>query len=214
MPQPLTQMPKPDAGQYRDSRKLLLVPTFYTAPDPPEEVAKLLRAYWSEVRDQMDGLERSLGKIMHVYHESVFSSDDQGMQIVSALNPYASAFITALCRSSATLEATEDRAALEEGADWQRCIAAGLASEKVRNLAFDGYDEALRRRYEHIGRAINDTLKSGETGALFIVEHHKVQFPMDVQVFYVAPPTLDALKRWLEREIHSRMEHDTVSSSP
>ena len=44
---------------------------------------------------------------------------------------------------------------------------------------------------------IDTTLAEGETGVLFISEDHGVQFPTDVQVFYVAPPALDALKRWL-----------------
>ena len=33
---------------------------------------------------------------------------------------------------------------------------------------------------------------------LFIREDHGVQFPSDVQIFYVAPPALDRLKRWIE----------------
>ena len=32
-------------------------------------------------------------------------------------------------------------------------------------------------------------------------EGHQVQFPVDIQVFYVAPPGLDEIKRWVrERE--------------
>jgi len=32
-------------------------------------------------------------------------------------------------------------------------------------------------------------------------EGHQVNFPPDIQLFYVAPPALDELKRWLrERE--------------
>jgi hypothetical protein len=32
-------------------------------------------------------------------------------------------------------------------------------------------------------------------------ENHQVQFPPDVQVFYIAPPALDEIRRWLrERE--------------
>ena len=32
-------------------------------------------------------------------------------------------------------------------------------------------------------------------------ENHQVQFPADIQVFYISPPALDDIKRWLrERE--------------
>jgi len=52
-----------------------------------------------------------------------------------------------------------------------------------------------------IGARTEDTLKEGEAGALFIREDHRVQFPADVQVFYVAPPALDALKRWMNDQM-------------
>jgi len=214
MTQRLTQMPKPDAGQYKSKRKLLFVPTFYTAPNPPEELAQLLRTYWSEVREQISNLERSLGQVKHIYHESVFSDDDTGMQIVSTINPHGSSFIETLCRSTARLEAVEDRNALEEGTDWQRCIASGLVSEKVRKLVFEGYDEALKKRYEHISKTIDETLIESEVGALFIVEHHQVTFPKDVQVFYVAPRSLDAVRRWIETQIRTSMEQAQAVEKP
>jgi hypothetical protein len=33
---------------------------------------------------------------------------------------------------------------------------------------------------------------------LIINERHQVQFPADVDVFYVAPPALDQFRRWLD----------------
>ena len=73
MTTPIIQIPKPDAEQYKDARKLFLVPTFLISRDAPEEGQKLVERYWSEVRDQVDNLERSLGKASHVYHEAVSS---------------------------------------------------------------------------------------------------------------------------------------------
>ncbi|MDA1189148.1 MAG: hypothetical protein O2854_05660 [Chloroflexi bacterium] len=210
--QPIIQMPKPDAGQYESKRKLLFVPTFYTVPDPPDDISKLLTQYWSEVRDQVGNLERSLGRVKHVYHESVFSNDEVGMQVVGTINPQGSSFIETLCRSTATLEAVEDRTALEVGTDWQRCIASGLVSEKVRKMAFEGYDEALKARYEHMGKRIDETLQEGEVGALFVVEHHQITFPKDVQVFYVAPRSLDAVKKWIEERIRASMEQQRAAA--
>ena len=40
-------------------------------------------------------------------------------------------------------------------------------------------------------------------------ENHQVQFPPDVQVFYVAPPALDEIRRWLrEREAKPEEEKE------
>ncbi len=196
-------MPKPQAEQFRANRKLFLVPTFIFGPDAPEEGQRLLDQYWSELRDHIYRLERSLGQVLHVYHETVFSDGEEGMRLIESLDPRGYSFIQALCQSTAKLEATEDRALVEESSDWQRCIAIGLASEKVSRLAWQGYQEATQKRYEHISARINETLKEGEAGVLFIREDHRVQFPPDVQVFYVAPPALDALKRWISDRLRA-----------
>ena len=198
MSTPITQILKPDAEQYRENRKLFLVPTFLLPHGAAEEGRQLLERYWSEVRDHVDNLERSLGKVSHVYHEVVFSDGEEGMKTLEQVNPQGCSFIKAMCHSDARLEATDDKALFEESADWQRCISIGLISEKVMSTAVEGYQEATRRRYEHIGARIDETLQGHESGALFIREEHGVQFPTDIQVFYVSPPSLDAFNRWLQ----------------
>ena len=125
----------------------------------------------------------------------------RGLALVQTLNPKGSPFIQAMCRSSAKLEATEDRALVEESSDWQRCLSIGLMSSKVRTLAIDFLREITAKRYERVSARIDETLQEGEVGALFASEDHRIQFPADVQVFYVAPPSLDALKRWLNDQM-------------
>mgnify|MGYP007026272884 FL=1 len=65
-------------------------------------------------------------------------------------------------------------------------------------------NNSLQQRFEKIGERIGDTLQEGESAALFIREDHRVQFPSDIQVFYVAPPALDALKRWMDSEVQAQ----------
>ena len=206
MTNPITQMPKPDAGQYKDARKLFLVPTFLISRDAPEDGQQILERYWSEVRDHVRNLERSLGKVVHVYHEALFSGGEEGTRLLEEMNPKGASFIQAMCLSDAQLEATEDRALVEESSDWQRCISVGLTSEKVLSTALEGYQSSTKARYEHIGARIDETLKEGESGALFIREDHRVQFPADVKVFYVAPPALDAIKRWIDDQYRAAAE--------
>ena len=76
-------------------------------------------------------------------------------------------------------------------------------SEKVLKLASDGYQESTKVRYEHIARRIDTTLGENEIGALFIGQDHRVQFPTDVQVFYVSPPSLDEYRRWVEEQMRA-----------
>ena len=88
-----------------------------------------------------------------------------------------------------------------EHSDWQRCLSIGLMSERVMGLAMAGVQETAQRRFEHIGRRVAEGLGEGEVGALFISEGHRVQFAGDIQVFFVAPPAQDALKRWMEERM-------------
>ena len=201
MTTPLSQMPKPDAAQYRQTRKLFLVPAIVFPPEASDEAQRLQESYWNEVRDHIGNLERSLGQVARIYHETVFADGDEGLILVQTLNPKGSPFIQAMCRSSAKLEATEDRALVEESSDWQRCLSIGLMSSKVRTLAIDFLREITAKRYERVSARIDETLQEGEVGALFASEEHRIQFPTDVQVFYVAPPTLDALKRWVNDQM-------------
>jgi hypothetical protein len=208
MTTPIAQIPKPEAGQYKDNRKLFLVPLYFMSPSAPEDGRQALERYWSEVRDHVHSLERSLGQVTHVYHEAVFDEGDEGMKVLEDLNPTGRSFIEALCQSTARLEATDNKELLEESSDWQRCISVGLMSVKVMTLAVESYRKAAEGRYEHIASRIDETLGESESGVLFIRDDHHVQFPSDVRVFYVAPPALDALKRWIDgqaREATERM---------
>ncbi len=66
MTQRITQLPKPDAGQYTGDRKLFLVPNFMIPPNAPQEGQDLLEIYWSEVRSHLEHLEWPLGTAAHV----------------------------------------------------------------------------------------------------------------------------------------------------
>ena len=209
MTTPLAQMPKPEAGQYATQRKLFLVPIFLFPPDLPSDAAQLLERYWSEVRDHIQNLERSLGSVSHVFHETIYAGGEEGLRMAEAMNPFGCSFIQALCSAGASLEATEDRAVVEEHSDWQRCLSIGLMSEKVMNLAMTGIQETTQQRFDHIGKRVSETLQENEAGVLFISEGHRVQFPGDIQVFFVAPPALDALKRWINDQMSAVAQSST-----
>jgi hypothetical protein len=196
-------MPKPDADQFMGKRKLFLVPNYIFPPGMPEEAQQLEQRYWSEVRDHIQNLERSLGPVRHVFHEMLYEDGDEGMKLIEAMNPLGCSFVSTLCSSTATLQITEDRAIVEENMDWQRCLSVGLMSEKVIGLASEGAQETTQKRYDYIGTRIDETLKDSDNGILFIREDHRVQFPTDMQVFYVAPPGLDAIKRWINQQMQS-----------
>jgi len=197
MTQPLSQTGKPLADRYSGARKLFLVPNYAFPPGMPQDGLDLLQRYWSEVRDAVGNLERTLGQVTRVYHEMLFSEGDDGAKMLESLNPQGHGFIQAMCSAGASLVSTEERELVEEHTDWHRVLSIGPASQKVMTAAIDGFQGTLQTRYEKIAERIQDTLQERESGVLFIRDDHRVQFPAEVQVFYVAPPALDALKRWI-----------------
>ena len=209
---PFVQIPKPEASLYKDNRKLFLVPTFPLGPDAPAGGRQLVERYWSEVRDHVQKLERGFGSVTRVYHETVFDGGDEGLGMIESLNPQGYSFIQAICRSTAKLEPTEDRAAIEESSDWRRVMSIGLVSEAVYNKAFEGLQESSKRRNDHIARSIDESLEENDVGVLFIREDHRVTFPTGIQVFYVAPPSLDAIKRWIADQV--RLMTEAAAAGP
>ena len=86
-------------------------------------------------------------------------------------------------------------------------MAIGLQNQEVFAKVYGFYAAASKKRNEYIAKRIDETLEADETGILFMREGHQVQFPSDIQVFYVAPPALDEIKRWLrDRETKSQGE--------
>ena len=179
---------------------VFLAPNYAPPLGAGDDGEAVFARYWSEVRDAMASLERSLGAVGKVYHEFVFADGEDGLAQVEAMNPSAYPLIRAMCRSTAEMRALEDAELVSEHIDWQRVLSVlsvGTASRKVTELALEGFRDTLSARYAAIGERISADLEDGERGALFIREDHRVQFGADVQVFYVSPPSLNEVKRWL-----------------
>ena len=198
MTQQLSQIPRPRAISYKGKKNLFLVPNYIAAPGLPQEAQELIEKYWSEVRDSIGNLERALGTVSKVYHEMIGAEDDEGLQHLEVLNPTACTLVRAMCQSTAAMRSLEDTELVAEHSDWQRILSMGPASQKVLQASIEGYQVTLAERYENIAERIANDLAENECAVLFIREDHKVQFTTDVQVFYIAPPSLDTLKRYLE----------------
>ena len=191
-------------------RKLYLVPLVLALQDGPPGYAEKLETYWGEVGNHVRNLEVRFGKINKVYHESVPLDGEEGLKLVEQLNEKAHRMLRRKCQQGAEFVAIEDRDLFEETMDWRRCLAVVLSGPVLRK-ASELYQKASRKRYELMAQRIDETLKDEEAGVLIIGEDHAVQFPSDIQVFYVAPPALDELYRLLRD--HARASREQASTS-
>ncbi len=198
MTQELGRISRPAAEQYRGRRKLILVPLAYSpAPDEPDGAAAL-QNYWQQAQVQVAALENALGGLQRVYHESVTEGESAGLEQLQSGDLRSHHFVSLKCETGAVLEATEDFEILLETLDLQRCLMMPMASRTVATRLQEWHAEANQRRYAHIADRIDSTLEEDGVGLLLISERHQVQFPPDIEVFYVSPPALDEFRRWLQ----------------
>jgi len=180
-------------------RKLYLVPLILSLEKGPEGYAEKVATYWDEAIQHVRNLEARFGRAAKIYHESVPFDGERGLKLIEQLNPDAHRFINRRCLRGAQFVTVENGDLLQETLDWQRCLSIVLSPTVIQRVsAF--YQEARRKRYEHMSRVIDETLGDEEAAILFIGREHAVQFPPDIQVFYVAPPSLDEIDRLLREE--------------
>jgi len=200
MAEQLGKVEKPEAERFTSQRKIYIVPLVFCGKEPPPEYVEKFNLYWEQVNEQVANLESKIGKVNHVFHETIAPAGEDGINAMEKLNPPGCQIAKDKCQSGASFEATEDKELNEESMDWERFLLMGFISQKAAKKVSELYVEASRKRYEHIARRINETLKDSEAGMLFIREGHMVQFPKDIEVFSVTPPALDEIRRWIRSQ--------------
>ncbi len=213
MPEELGKIEKPAVDEFKKGRKLFFVPMILAAKDFPLEFLVKVDHYWDEVESQISGLESKLGQVSHIYHELVADEGEEGLKLLKDLSLGSLEVVRCRLEKGSKLESLEDKDILTELTDWSRCLSCGLQNQKVFSRIYSFYVAANNKRNEYIAKKLNDTLKENETGILIMAEGHSVQFPADINVFYVAPPSLDSIKRWL-RDNEAKIKEKPSEPSP
>jgi len=208
MAEELGKIDKPPVADFEKGRKLYFVPLLYCGKDMPEDYLVKFHKYWEQVEKHLAELTGKLGEVNRVYHEMVTVGGDEGVKVVDELSDKSGKIVKACLEKKAQLVAVEDDDILTEFTDWSRCLIIGLQNPRVWSKVYESYIEVGKKRNETIARKIDETLGENETGLLLMRENHQVQMPPDIQVFYIAPPALDEIKRWL-RENESRVEKES-----
>jgi hypothetical protein len=166
----------------------------------PDEYAQKLKKYWEQVGKQLDELVSKLGEVNKIYHELIDAPGEKGAAAIKDLNEQSFNIIKSYTDKKAQMEGLEETELLTEYMDWSRCLMIGLQNPKVVTKVYESYLETGKKRNEAINKKIDSTLKENEIGIIMMRENHQVQFPADIQVFYVSPPALDEIKRWMREQ--------------
>jgi len=200
MSQELGKLEKPSVKDFAQGRKLFFIPLVYSGIEPKNEYLTKFEVYWQEIEGQISSLEAKLGIPQKIYHELITVGNEEGLKVLKELNDKSYQIVKKRVEKGAQLELIEEMTILDEFLDWRKCLSVGLMSQNVFKIIYESYREANKRRNERIAKNIDSTLQKDEIGILLMREGHQVQFPEDINVFYISPPSLNELKRWLREQ--------------
>jgi len=210
MAEELGKIEKPSIEEFNKGRKLFFVPLVRKSKSSPNEYKVKVKDYWLQVGKQLAELENKLGSINKVYHEFVSLSGKEGLKTIKELDGGNYQILKSMVEKGSYIEAIEEAATLIEFMDWSRCMAS-VNSKRVFDTMHNYYVEASKKRNEFMANRLNETLKPNDIGVLFMRENHKIQFPHDIDLFYVSPPALDAINRWLRDSLARPADKNKVS---
>ena len=127
----------------------------------------------------------------------VHEGGENGLKDLEQVSAGSIGLVRSRLEKGCQFEPVEDQELMSELMDWSRCLGLGLQSQKVFSSVYQQYTDATNKRNDFIAQKIDSLVKAGESCILIMGEGHHVKFAADFQVFYVAPPALDEIKRWL-----------------
>jgi len=198
-----------------DSRRLIHVPILHSPADMGsmaeglaraiidrfgrrhwDEYLALLDGFWQAVRVELEGLGLDYQQV-DLYQDGLPVCGKE-LEIVEKAAAAASEnhqLLLDLVARGATLMGTEDpKLLLEEYRDVKMALKDGLGapSSPQGPAGATRHKETLSRRDAYIGRRIDESLRPGRTGVLFMGMMHAVEslLPADIVVMRLVPPIL------------------------
>ncbi len=212
MSKKLGKIDKPLAKKYEAGRKLFCVPLLFAGKDAPKEYQKLYNQYWSQVKENIEKLERT-GKTSKIYHEVIFQAGKEGLDLIKQQNKKSHQLAKSKISQGATLIGLEDNALLAEYLDWGLCLSM-VRSREVASKIQEFYLEAEKKRDDYIVKQIDDTLKNGEAGVLLMKDESRIRIQpkltADIHVFLVHPPALNDISQWIRNRFRENIKKKTT----
>ena len=192
----LGKIQKPDAGDFIEKKKLYCVADIYTPEGAPDDYKELVNKYWDEVAQQLEKIEIA-GKIKKIFCEIITADDKDDLDMLDKISGRLSKLVKKKVEEGGSLFALESKEILGPYTDWGNCLRVVFTKEVfARVLEF--YREFSEKRLRHVMEVIEKNLSEAEAGLLVMKDEDRMQmqFPKDIEVFLVTPPSYDAIMRW------------------
>jgi len=209
----LGKIQRPDVETFSGRRKLYCVANIYTIEDAPEDYRALVGKYWDEVVLQIEKIETA-GKIKKIFCEIISQKGEEALDMWSKVNERVPEIIRKKIGEGGVLVPIENEEILGQYTDWGNCLRV-IFTQQVFTRVLEFYNEFAEKRFQHIMNVINTNLVEEEAGLLIMKDEDraKLQFPADIEVFLITPPSYDDIVRWFRKRFRMKsQEHDKEES--
>jgi len=200
----LGQIQRPYTDEFSGKRKLYCVANIYPVQEAENDYHELVRKYWDEVAQQIEKIEAA-GKVQKVFCEIIYQQGDEALKVLNSFNERIHQIIKKKLDEGSTLIPLENKEILGPYTDWGNCLRVVFTKE-VFSKILEFYKEFSERRLQHFMSVIDGNLAEAEAGLLFMKDEDrsKLQFPKDIEVFLITPPSYDDIIRWFREKLVSK----------
>jgi hypothetical protein len=205
----LGQIEKPKTEDFTKKRKLYCVSNIYPIYDPPEDFKELFNRYWDEVAQQIEKLEAA-GKVKKIFCEMVYTQGEEMLEILGRFNKKVQQIIKTKVEEGGIILPLENKEIFGPYIDWGNCLRV-VSTQEVFTKVLEYYTELATKRLQHILSVIGENLTESEAGLLILKdeERARLQFPGDIEVFLVTPPSYDDIMRWFREKWKEASQRQT-----
>lgn len=212
----LGKIEKPEAGSFKEKRKLFVVPTLpfeELALEMDIERAKVER-FWGEVREKIEYFMSTYGNISIVFVEGMNEDETKGIEFFERFgkenNHYK--FLKALADAGAKFKGIDRMESLGKAKllfdEYSKSFSPEMEDIHKgfygKDIDFDKWREYLVKKIqetqEGIGKhasEIIDGLPENTCGVLILTDGRPIEYPGGIDVFQIRPPAFDELAKLL-----------------
>lgn len=203
------QIEKPEVESFTGKRKLYCVPNIYPIYDPPDDFKELFNRYWNEVDQQIEKLEVA-GKVKKIFCEMVYTQKEEIMEILGRFNERVQQIVKKKVEEGGILLPLEDKEIFGPYIDWGNCLRV-VSTQEVFTKILEYYTELATKRLQHILITIDKNLGEFEAGLLILKDEDRaqLQFPGNIEVFLITPPSYDDITRWFREKWKEMSEQNS-----
>lgn len=212
----LGKVEKPEAGSFKENRKLFVVPTL-----PFEELAlemnidkAKVERFWGEVREKIEYFRSTYGNISELYIEGIEEHEGKGIEFLEKFGKESNHYklMKSLVDSGVRLNVIDKADYLRQAKLLFDEYSKSFSPETIelhkgfygKDIDFEKWREYLVKKLQEVqGRirkhatGIISELPENTNGILIFMDGRPLEYPPGIDVFQIRPPAFDELAKLL-----------------